>query len=143
MPLVFFLAGGMLASFAARVPALEDRFALSDSALGLAFVCLEAGPGARPPPCGAPCAPPRGPRGASLRLGAVAFCAFLVDGAANNWSAVQVRGAGGDETLAAATFAVFAAALALGRLFGDRVAPPRGAGLVAASGVVVAVLSSS
>jgi hypothetical protein len=250
MAIVFFLAGGMLASFAARVPALQERFALSDGALGLAFICLAlcARVGSRRAlrlgfvvyPAGlsgiawapfaalAVCAigtsivdvamnvqgvelerrtgrrrlsrlhaahscgvltggvtgtaasaaglpvtshlalvalaggllgqratrsavdEPRRhepvvaiPRDVSLRLGAVAFCAFLVDGAANNWSAVQVRGTGGGETLAAAAFAVFASALALGRLFGDRIARPRAAGIVAASGVVVALLAPS
>ena len=56
-----------------------------------------------------------------LLLGLLAFCAFALDGAAYNWSAVDLRtehGAG--SAIAAAAFTGFALALALGRLAGDR-----------------------
>jgi MFS family permease len=56
-------------------------------------------------------------------LGAVAFCAFLVDGAAMNWIAVHLRSEhGAGEGLAAAGYLGFAVALVLGRLPGDRLA---------------------
>jgi predicted MFS family arabinose efflux permease len=56
-------------------------------------------------------------------LGAVAFCAFLVDGAATNWIAVHLRSEHGvGEGVAAAGYLGFAVALVLGRLPGDRLA---------------------
>jgi MFS family permease len=61
------------------------------------------------------------PGGGLLGLGLVAFCAFLLDGAAYNWSAVHlssVHGAG--PGLAAVAFTMFSLTLAVGRLFGDR-----------------------
>jgi MFS family permease len=82
-------------------------------------------------------------------LAAIAFCAFLIDGTAINWSAVHVHGEGGDTALAAAGFSAFALAVALGRLAGDRVidrvgrgAAVRFAGLVAASGCAVLVAAN-
>ena len=45
-----------------------------------------------------------------LLLGALAFTAFLMDGAASDWSAIQVRARGGSGALAAAGFAAFALA---------------------------------
>ncbi len=86
-----------------------------------------------------------------LLLGLVAFCAFLLDGAAYNWTAVHLReerdaGAG----LAAAAFTLFALTLAIGRLAGDRlvarlgrVRVVRGCGLVAAAGSALAIASPS
>jgi hypothetical protein len=259
MPTVFFLAGGLLASFAARVPAIQDRFELSEGGLGIAFMCLEAGAvlglplgamlcariGSRAAlrlgfvvyPCGlagiawapfaalavcaigtsivdvamnvqglelerragrrllsrlhaahsagvvagglsgtlasaigipvtvhlaavaiagatagqlaARSAPDTArrpeasalPRRMPLALATLAFCGFLIDGAANNWSAVQVSGTGGGETLGAAAFTVFASALAVGRMAGERFMPARACGLVAAGGVLVALLA--
>jgi MFS family permease len=81
------------------------------------------------------------------RLGAVGFCAFLIEGAANDWSAVHLRAAqDASPALAAAGFSVFALGLALARLGGDRlvmaVGRPRAlrcAGLVAAVGAVIAI----
>ncbi len=56
-----------------------------------------------------------------LLLGGVAFCAFLIDGAASNWIAVQLRAEhGAGAGLAAAGYLGFTAALVLGRLPGDR-----------------------
>ena len=54
-------------------------------------------------------------------LGLLAFCAFGLDGAAYNWSAVDLRTEhDAPPALAAASFTGFALALAVGRLFGDR-----------------------
>jgi fucose permease len=55
-----------------------------------------------------------------LQLGAVAFCAFLIDGVASNWIAVHLTSAhGATKGVAAASYLVFTAALVLGRLRGD------------------------
>jgi MFS family permease len=80
-------------------------------------------------------------------LGLVAFCAFLLDGAAYNWSAVHVRSTyHAVPAVAAAAFTVFSLALALGRLTSDRligrfgrVRVVQAAGLVAAGGAALAV----
>jgi hypothetical protein len=87
------------------------------------------------------------PSGPLLGLGLIAFCAFLLDGAAYNWSAVHLSsehraGAG----LAAGAFTLFSLTLAIGRLFGDRlverfgrVSVVRGCGAVAAAGSALAI----
>jgi MFS family permease len=87
------------------------------------------------------------PRGPLLPLAAIAFGAFLLDGAAYNWTAVDLRteqhaGPG----LAAAAFTLFALALAAGRLAGDRLVARHGrsravtgGGLVAAAGSALAI----
>jgi MFS family permease len=86
------------------------------------------------------------PRGRLAGLAAIAFCAFLLDGVAIQWSAVHLRTEGAGQGLAAAGFAAFALAVACGRLLGDRVIDRfgrsravRAAGLLAASGVAVAI----
>jgi MFS family permease len=77
-------------------------------------------------------------------LGLVAFCAFLLDGAASNWIAVHVRGERGTgPELAAAAFTAFAFALALGRLGGDRAVARFGRARVVQSGGAVAALGSA
>jgi MFS family permease len=89
----------------------------------------------------------RRPSGRLLLLGAIAFCAFLLDGAANNWSAAQLHSQrGASPALAAAGFTAFTAALALVRLGGDRLIGRFGSlrvvqlgGLVAAAGATVAI----
>jgi hypothetical protein len=80
----------------------------------------------------------------------VAFCAFLVDGAASNWSAAQVREGGGSDAAAAGAFAAFACGLVLGRVYADsvvrRIGPAvtvRAAGVLAALGVAGALLASA
>ena len=56
-----------------------------------------------------------------LLLGLLAFCAFALDGAAYNWSAVNLRTEhNASPALAAWAFTAFAIALALGRTIGDR-----------------------
>lgn len=81
-----------------------------------------------------------------LVLGLIAFCAFLLDGAAYNWSAVHLsteHGAG--RGVAAAAFTLFSLTLAAGRLAGDRLVERFGrtrvvqcCGLVAAAGSALA-----
>jgi predicted MFS family arabinose efflux permease len=86
------------------------------------------------------------PTGRLAGLAAIAFCAFLIDGTAIQWSAVHLRTEGASHALAATGFATFALAVAVGRLAGDRViarfgrAPVvRGAGLLTAAGCGVAI----
>jgi MFS family permease len=88
------------------------------------------------------------PSGRLAGLAAIAFCAFLIDGTAIQWSAVHVRDQGAGQALAAAAFAAFALAVAVGRLLGDRVLDRlgraravRGAGLLAATGCAIAMLA--
>lgn len=87
------------------------------------------------------------PSGLLLGLGLIAFCAFLLDGAAYNWSAVHLsseHGAGAG--LAAGAFTLFSLTLAVGRLFGDRLVERlgrarvvQGCGVVAAAGSALAI----
>jgi MFS family permease len=87
------------------------------------------------------------PSGRLLSLGVIAFCAFLLDGAAYNWSAVHLRTEhGASAGLAAAAFTALALALAVGRLLGDRlvgrfgrVRVVQGCGAVAAAGSALAI----
>src|SRR5215211_2217169 len=89
------------------------------------------------------------PSGRLLLLGAIAFCAFLLDGAASNWSAAHLHGEhAASPALAAAGFSALTAALALARLAGDRLTARLGrrravqaSGLVAAAGGTVVVLA--
>jgi MFS family permease len=81
-------------------------------------------------------------------LGAVAFCAFLLDGGAYAWIAVHLRSEGAAPGLAAAGFSAFALALAVGRLAGDRLVERSGrasvvraGGALAAGGIGVALLA--
>jgi hypothetical protein len=91
------------------------------------------------------------PTGPLVLLGAIAFCAFLLDGGAYQWSAVHLRterdAAPG---IAAAAFTGFSLMLALGRLRGDRLVARwgrmrvvQGSGAVAAVGVVLATAAPS
>jgi MFS family permease len=91
------------------------------------------------------------PGGRLVPLGLIAFCAFMLDGAAYNWSAVHLRserdaGFG----LAALAFTLFSLALAVGRLAGDRlvtrlgrVRVVQGCGLVAAGGSTLAIAAQA
>jgi hypothetical protein len=89
------------------------------------------------------------PSGRLLALGLIAFCAFLLDGAAYNWSAVYLRderGAGAG--IAAAAFTLLSLALAIGRLFGDRLVARfgrarvvQGCGAVATAGGTLAIVA--
>jgi MFS family permease len=92
------------------------------------------------------------PRGALALVGVVAFFVILIDGASSYWSAVHLRTErDASAVIAAAGFTAFALAVALGRLFGDRLVARLGrvrlvqiAGLVAAagSGFVIAAPSA-
>ena len=61
------------------------------------------------------------PRGRLLVLGAMGFFILMTEGAMGDWTAVYLRlDLGADAGLAGAGFAVFSAAMAVGRLTGDR-----------------------
>lgn len=82
-------------------------------------------------------------------LGIVALCALVSEGAIADWSAIYLRDiVGSGPGLAAAGFAAFSLAMAIGRLTGDRfidllgpVATLRVGGLLAASGLAIALLA--
>ncbi|MDA2811809.1 MFS transporter [Nocardiopsis sp. RSe5-2] len=82
-----------------------------------------------------------------LLFGIVAFASFVAEGAATDWTSVYLHDtAGASDAVAAAGFAVFSAAMAAGRLVGDRlaarfgpVALVRSCGLLAAGGLGLAL----
>jgi MFS family permease len=82
-----------------------------------------------------------------MLLGVVAFCGFLLDGAAYNWSAVHLRAAyHAPQALAATAFTIFTLTLALGRLATDRLTGRLGrarvvqlAGITSAAGTAIAI----
>jgi predicted MFS family arabinose efflux permease len=84
-------------------------------------------------------------------LGLLAFGAFFVEGAANDWSAVHLRSVhAGSPALAAGAFTAFSLALALGRTVSDRLVARHGratvtraAALTAAVGAALVVLAPS
>jgi MFS family permease len=90
-----------------------------------------------------------GSSGVVLLLGLLAACAVLGEGSAGDWSGVYLRDdLGASAGLAAAGFAAFSITMTAGRLTGDRLAARfgpvrlvRGCGLLAAGGLVVALLS--
>jgi MFS family permease len=91
------------------------------------------------------------PSGRLLLLGVVAFCVFMLDGTANNWSAAQLRGdRAASPGLAAAGFTAFTLALTFGRLAGDRliarfdrIRVVQASGLIAAAGGAIVVVAPS
>jgi MFS family permease len=61
------------------------------------------------------------PAGVLLRLGILAFCGLLAEGAIGDWSAVYIRDTlAGGPAVAAAGFAAFSLCMAAGRFAGDR-----------------------
>ncbi len=83
-----------------------------------------------------------------LGLGAICFCFFLAEGAIADWSALYLkRDLGAGPVQASAGFALFAAAMAMGRLAGDglraRFGPEslvRNGSLLSAAGLAAALL---
>ena len=94
---------------------------------------------------------PARPRGILLTLGIMAFCVLLGEGAMADWSALYMRDiTGAAAGVAAAGYAAFSLAMAMGRFAGDALtlrfgATPlvRGGGILAALGLVLALLSGS
>jgi predicted MFS family arabinose efflux permease len=91
------------------------------------------------------------PRGEVLLIGGLCFIVFLAEGAMLDWSAVFLTDArGADASLAGFGYAVFAVAMTLGRLNGDRIVQALGGraillfgGLCAAAGLVLAATAPS
>jgi MFS family permease len=81
-------------------------------------------------------------------LGLLALCCLLAEGAAGSWSAVYLRdNLGTSAAFAALGYAAFSVMMAIGRLFGDRLAARFGAarlvsgcGLLAASGLATGLI---
>jgi MFS family permease len=139
---VFFVTGFVVAAWATRIPAIQGQLGLSPGGFAVAVLGLEGGALVGLPAGGAGLlaglaatrwlvTEPRRPRqpllarpgGRLLLLGAIAFCAFLLDGTANNWSAAHLHGErGAGPALAAAAVPVLLAARALGpdRTAGER-----------------------
>ena len=88
--------------------------------------------------------PPR----ALWAVGAIGFCALVVEGATADWSAVYVRESlGSSAAVAALAFAAFSATMTIGRLVGDKLTTAWGAealirrgALLSAAGVACALL---
>lgn len=91
------------------------------------------------------------PRGIVLLIGALAFLAFLAEGAVLDWSAVFLRTArAADISLAGLGYAVFAVTMTVGRFAGDRIRTALGevrvligGGLLSAAGFLVVTLVPS
>jgi MFS family permease len=82
------------------------------------------------------------PSAAVWGLGAVAFCALMVEGAMLDWSAVYLREhVSAEPFLAGAGFALFSAGMAAGRLICDRIAEARGRLYVVRTGAFIAAIS--
>ncbi|MDH2430564.1 MFS transporter [Sphaerisporangium sp. TRM90804] len=83
-----------------------------------------------------------------LLLGALAFCCFVGEGAAADWSSVYLRGdLGSSDGFAAAAYAAFSITMTAGRLVGDRLAARLGpvrlvrwCGVLAGAGLGAALL---
>lgn len=81
------------------------------------------------------------PSAALLALGIIAFCSMLGEGAMADWSAVYLRsGMGASAAFAAAGFAAFSLAMALGRIFGDRLTLRFGPAMIVRAGGALAAL---
>jgi MFS family permease len=83
------------------------------------------------------------PDRALAALGVLAFGAFFVEGAANDWSAVHLRTIHATSpALAAGAFTAFSLTLALGRTGGDRLVARRGRGRVVRAAALTAGLGA-
>ncbi|MFF4205736.1 MFS transporter [Streptomyces sp. NPDC001668] len=64
--------------------------------------------------------PARTSRGHTWLLGGLAAACLLAEGAAADWASVHLRSLHSSEAVAAGAYALYSCAMALGRLFGDR-----------------------
>ncbi len=79
------------------------------------------------------------PSPALAGLAALLFCVLLAEGAVSNWSAVYLRkGLGASAGVAGLGYAAFSAAMAIGRLYGDRLLERFGASQLVQTGAFVA-----
>lgn len=96
-------------------------------------------------------APVAWPRGILLWMGVLTALCMVAEGSMYDWSALFVRQElGTDAATGALGFAAFSAAMAIGRLFGDRirerfspVALMRGSGLLATAGMALALTTAA
>lgn len=143
------LAGAGMGT-AATFSGLDARIHLG--ALGLLLLAFVVGLGFALPHTITPPTAPRSeskrrrvPSAAMVLLAVIGFCAAFAEAAAHNWSSVLITGLPGGGTGAASIgFAVFVAAMATGRLCGDKliarfgpVAVVRNGGVTAAGGAVL------
>jgi MFS family permease len=146
------IAGAALGGLVARMGVPVELHFVPASACFL-VAGLAAARGLLPPSVDAV---PHGPAFAPLTrplvaLGVLAFCLLLCEGAVADWTALYLRdGLRANEGLAAMGYAVFSAAMTVGRLLGDRltarVGPSRvvrSGSLLAAAGLATALLSPS
>ncbi|CRK50387.1 MFS transporter [Rhodococcus sp. RD6.2] len=83
----------------------------------------------------------RTPTAKILTLGAIAFAVFLAEGAANDWSTLQVKEhLGTSESTAALAFGAFAVMMTVGRLTADQVAATFGPVAVVRYGTLIAAV---
>jgi len=71
-------------------------------------------------------------------LGSLAAACLLAEGAATDWAAVHLRHLGASESAAASAYALYSAAMAAGRLLGDRLTARYGAITVVRAGALLA-----
>jgi hypothetical protein len=91
------------------------------------------------------------PRGTLALPAVLMFCAFFVESAAMNWSAVFLSGpVGASAAVAAGAVVVYAAAMGVARLFGDRLLArwgfgglARRSGAITCAGTLLAILTRS
>lgn len=81
------------------------------------------------------------PPPALLGLAALLFCILFAEGAVSNWSAVYLRkGLGTSAGVAGLGYAAFSGAMAIGRLYGDRILERFGTSQVVQAGASIAAL---
>nr|WP_245967503.1 MFS transporter [Streptomyces fragilis] len=136
------LAGAALAAVTARTP--HDLLFLT-TGLALTAAALAAIPGAcsmtgpwDPSTTSGQDADQRLPRARVWLLGALAAATLLGEGAAADWAAVHLDGLHASTALSAAAYACYSAAMATGRLTGDRLTATFGALLVVRTGAFLA-----
>jgi hypothetical protein len=149
------LAGALLGGAASTVLAVAPHLVLVSAAgLLLSAWALPVLVAADRTPAGTSVSPPddrRGPRLTLVVLGAIAGCTAFGEGALTDWGALLLRQElAAPATLAAAGYAGFSLAMALGRLFGSRLQVAWGerrllvgGTLLAAVGATAAVTTSS
>src|SRR5215470_19122077 len=138
------VAGGLMTLGIESVPHVTGTALLCLVAVGCSLRSLV--PSAAPPGGAGPVF--ARPRGVLLRLGALAFCGLLAEGAMGDWSAVYLHDTlGSSSAAAAAGFAAFSLGMAAGRFTGDRLVVRYGpthvlrvSGSTAALGLTLALL---
>jgi MFS family permease len=140
-------AGGAATAMAAGMSA--GTHVVTVALLSLAAVCVAVTSLLPPAPARARAGPIFVlPPTALMGLGLLTFCALLAEGAMGDWSAVYLRNSLGTTPVgAAAGFAAFSLAMAVGRVAGDRLAQRMGptrllrlSGALAGGGLAISLL---